>query len=156
MARDGNPICSEAVGPFLMLCLILFCISCTHALWFLHGREGLLYMWYECFYCYQFCRKMDLTYWILMSDWHLIHWRLANISLKHLHVVILQLSRNRMKSRVIFHFLTIVVIIHNKCIHHSQHIKCGASCPYRNSTEVALIMQDKAMLCWQRPHYVRN
>ena len=45
---------------------VLSYVSCTHALWFLHGREVLLFMWCECIYCYQFCRKMDLAYWKLI------------------------------------------------------------------------------------------
>ena len=72
---------------------VLCHVSCTHALWFLHGKEALLCMWCECFYCYQFCRKMDLAYWkLILSAWHPIRWRLTNISLKPLHVVFLQLN----------------------------------------------------------------
>ena len=48
------------VDPFLVLCLVLSYVSCTHhALKFLQGREVLLFMWCECLYCYQFCRKRD-------------------------------------------------------------------------------------------------
>ena len=73
---------------------VLCHVSCTHALWFLHGKEVLLCMWCECFYCYQFCRKMDLAYWkLILSAWHPIRWRLTNTSLKHLHVVFLQLYK---------------------------------------------------------------
>ena len=62
LARDGNPLRTGAVGPLLVLCLVLSYVSCTHALWFLHGKEVLLCMWCECL----FCRKMDLAYWKLI------------------------------------------------------------------------------------------
>ena len=72
LARDGNPLCTGTVGPFLVLCLVLSC------------------MWCECFYCYQFCRNMDLAYWkSILSAWHPIHWGLTSVSLKPLHVVFL-------------------------------------------------------------------
>ena len=72
LARDGNPLRTGAVGPFLVLCLVLSYVSCTHALWFLHGRDVSLFMWCEC-YCYQFCQKMDsvlleINFVCLMSD----------------------------------------------------------------------------------------
>ena len=40
-----------------LLALVLSFVSCTHALWFLHGRDVPFFMWCECF-CYQFCREM--------------------------------------------------------------------------------------------------
>ena len=68
-----NPIRTGVVGPFLMLCPVLSCDSCTHNLWLLHGWDVPLFMW--C-YCYQFCRKMDLAYWrLILCAWHPIRWR---------------------------------------------------------------------------------
>ena len=65
-----------AVGPFLMLCFLLTWISCTRALWFLHGRDVPLFRWSECCYCYRFCRKWLMANLIcILSVWHPIRWR---------------------------------------------------------------------------------
>ena len=48
LARDGFPLRTGAVGPFLVLCLVLSCVTCTHAWWFLHGRDVPLFMWCVC------------------------------------------------------------------------------------------------------------
>ena len=65
-----------------------------NALWFLHWREVLLCMWCECFYCYQFCRKIDSAYWkLILSAWHPIRWQLTSVSFKLLHVVFLQFEQ---------------------------------------------------------------
>ena len=90
LAQDGNPLRTGAVGPFLMLCLVLSCVSCTYALWFLQARGVPLFMWCEC-YCYKFCRKVDngllkFDFICLTSDS-----LMTNVSLKPLHVVLLQL-----------------------------------------------------------------
>ena len=89
-ARDGKPIHMGAVGQFLVLCLVLSCVSCTYALWFLHGRDVQPFMWCEC-YCYQFYRKIDnglleIDFTCLASDL-----LTTNILLKPLHVAFLRL-----------------------------------------------------------------
>ena len=98
--QDGNPLRTVAVGPFMMLCLVLSCVFCAHAVWFLHGRDVPLFMRCEC-YCYQFCRKMEsglleIDFVSLTSDSST-----TNISLKPLHVIFLQ-SRHEIKSGTIF------------------------------------------------------
>ena len=48
VARDGYPLRTGVVGPFLFLCRVLSDVSCTHVLWFLHGKDVPLFMWYVC------------------------------------------------------------------------------------------------------------
>ena len=87
-ARDGNPICTGAVGPFLVLCRVLSYDSCTHALWFLHGTDMPHFMWCKCFYCYIFVRKCiwSIGNWFCLLDirfvdgWPIFRWNLYMLS----------------------------------------------------------------------------
>ena len=66
LARDGNPPRTGAVGPFLVLCLVSSYVSCTQALWFLHGRDVPLFMRCECFIVTNYVRKFIWPVWKLI------------------------------------------------------------------------------------------
>ena len=44
VARHGFQLCSWAVGPFQILCLVLSYDSCAYALWFMIGRDEPLHV----------------------------------------------------------------------------------------------------------------
>ena len=78
LARDGNPLRTGAVGPFLVLCPVSSFVSCTYVWWFLHGKDVSLLMWYTCcIYVTYFVRTWIMAWWkVILSVWHPIRWRL--------------------------------------------------------------------------------
>ena len=66
----------ELSAPSSCCALFLSYVMCTHDLWFLHGRDVLLFMWYIC--CLLLIMSgHGLWLWrLVLYAWHPIRWRL--------------------------------------------------------------------------------
>ena len=66
----------ELLAPSSCCALFLSYVMCTHDLWFLHGRDVLLFMWYIC--CLLLIMSgHGLWLWrLVLYAWHPIRWRL--------------------------------------------------------------------------------
>ena len=65
----------ELLAPSWCCALFLSYVMCTHDLWFLHGRDVLLFMWYICCLL-PIMSENGLWIWrLILSAWHQIRWR---------------------------------------------------------------------------------
>ena len=62
LAQKGSPLHTGAVGPFLVLCLVLYFVSYALAIWFLHGKDTSLASCFmlECLVS-QICQILDFN-----------------------------------------------------------------------------------------------